>query len=1122
VGSQGETNWRSELNDAQRRAVEYAKGPLIVLAGPGTGKTRVITSRLRRLIEEGAEPESLLALTFSVKAAEEMRTRLAAAVGERIAERVQASTFHSFGYRLLQRFGDLVGLRSERTIMDSAQTRRLLRGLIGEHRLLADLTPKGAEAAIVVARRFIERLRQAARSSGDAIAWAERWGRELESSRDESAEGAAERFRHRLFADCSRLMRLYEEACLERGWVSFDDCLGLPLRIFREKPVVAAIVRQEVRHIVVDEFQDVDRGQIELLRSIAPPLDDAGRGPDLCVVGDDDQAIYGFRGSDTHSFTRFSEIWAEAHTIPLTVNYRSQRAIVGAANQHIARSGERFAPDKMIEPAPGAGPGVLEGVILDDDAQAAGAIGALIQRDRAENPERSFSSYAVLASKNAVVESIAESLAIAGFPVSLRRAATPLEDAGVQDLLAWVSLLAEPGGPGSAANVQRLLTRPPFLVAPATVSAWGQEYRRRAALARMEAGESAAPSGGDATFLGWLTTGHSSDGAVRRLGQMFSEFQREALTAPADVVLERIIREAGLTDAEDLTGRSRAARVAHLILALRFARSRQPFLDPPGDIGAFWRYYNDLDEKEQQFVTPSFDRLEVDPDDAPSDNSTGGAGAIQVLTAHKSKGLEFDTVFLAQCRPGGFPGRRQEREEAADFIPEDFLDQRADDRSDEQRRLFYVACTRAERRLVMLAKRKKSKGVTDYFIELTEESPGVEVLIREVKDLLEAAGAEGLSAAEFAVDDDLPTRRRRDTLIDRAARDARQRAYSALHDAAAVGAGAEDMEAIARRLREAAIELRALEGLRTHQTLAEELPEAVAQRLRPVALRAAEDLGPERLIKPVAGPLSLSYSMITDYQRCPLCCYVKYVMGLDERKSTELSTGNIAHKALQWFYEEWRNADSEGRLPPGWERLVALGRKACRDEWPAGADFDAGAVATVEALLRNCFEKLHDPSANILHIESSVRFLYPDARDPSMLHRFVAKIDRIDQLPTGEIRIVDYKSGVASQKLIEPKTDDLQMCIYAMALGALMGEQDAESSTTIRSAEHIHIPGRAEYWLLQDGVRGVIGLQELSLTKARKEIDKVIEGFLEGRFPRGGERTCKGLCTLLPSDIEEA
>lgn len=1104
------------LNDAQRRVALHDSGPLIVLAGPGTGKTRVIVARLRRLLDQGAEPESLLALTFSRKAAEEMRVRLGESVGPTLADRIHASTFHAFGYSLLTRFGDMLGLRRQRTIIDSAQSRRLLRTLIHDHGLLRELAAAGPDAPVAAFREFLSRCRRAARTAAQAQSYADAWAARLrnntESLTDEARE--AESFKHKLFADCARLMTLYERACARRGYLSYDDCLSLPLRLLGEHPVVGAIIRQEIRHIVVDEFQDVDRGQIALLQHLAPPQ---SRVCDICVVGDDDQAIYGFRGAEPRSFSRFEEVWTNATTIALTVNYRSGPAIIAAANAHIRRCDERFAPDKAIEPADPDAPSRIEGVILDDDRQASAVVAAMILADRADNPDRPYSAYAVLTRNNTEADTIAGQLAANGFPVTLRRLDSPQDDEGVRDLLAWISLLAEPAGPHEPGTIQRLLMRPPFFVPFASISHWQSMYRRSGTLAAIRGAPRETddePAGEKASFSQWLRAGAMEDAAVARFLSMLDGWRAAALSAPADLLVERIIRESGVAHTEDLSPHQRVARVTHLVRVLRFARGRQPSLEPPGDIAALWRYYNDLDENERHFASPGLERLDYDPDgDTATDSGSPDQGeGVQVLTAHSSKGLEFDTVFLSRCRPGGFPDRKRPASEETAAIPADFLEQSPVAQSDEERRLFYVACTRARRRLVLLAKRKKTtKGATDYFIELTLGSPGVEIAQRDAPDLIEDAGAESPTALDADLGDEPTSRRRRDLLVDRAMADARGRAYAALHDAASPALAPDAFVSITKRLSASALELRALEHLRQTGALPADIPDELAERLTPIAERLCANLGPASLTRPVPPPLELSYSKITDYQRCPRCFYTKYILGLDERKTTELSIGSIIHTSLELFYTEWRVADAEGAVLPGLDRLLSLARSACEREWPSGASLEPAVLVTIDAMLSATFDTLHDPSANILAVERSVRFPYSDPRDPSITHRITAKVDRLDQLPSGDIRIVDYKTGAPRKGLLQPTADDLQLCVYAMALPMLLGDSDSSADYSPGA-----IPGVAEYWILSSGQRGPIALHDLDIPKARMKIDETITGILSGHFDRG--KDCKGLCTILPSD----
>lgn len=1098
--------WKSELNEAQRRAVEHSGGPLIVLAGPGTGKTRVIISRVRRLIEEGTPPESVLALTFSVKAAEEMRSRLTEALGPRVAERVQASTFHKFGSDIVRRFGDWLGLRRERVFMDSAQARRLLRQLIFDHNLFEDRAAAGRESAIDGVVAFISACRDAGKTTGDALAHAERWSAEIERN-EKGLTGddlVADRERCRRFAEHARLFDLYDRACVDQGLMTFDDCITLPLRIFTEKPASASIVRQEIRHVLVDEFQDVNRSQIELLRHVAPPRGEAGRPADLCVVGDDDQSIYAFRGADNRAFERFAETWPDHETVALTVDYRNPPAVIAAANAVISACDHRFAPDKRIEPPTGRRDrGRVEGVILDDDEQAGIVVAAMIALDRRANPDRAFGEYAVIAQQNKQAEAAAAELLLQGIPASIRRRARPLDDNGVQDLLAWLRLLAEPGRPGEVAAARRLLSRPPYFVNADVMNEWCAEYHR----SRPFGGADDRPP-----FTAWVRERAGGEAAVERFLSLLGEFRRAALAERADRLVFHVIREADLAHSEMLDPEARAARVSALVAALRFVRSRQPYLDEPGDIAAFWRYYNDLNDDEKAFLSPSDERLEATEEDAFDPD------AVQVMTAHKAKGLEFDTVFLLHCRPGGFPPKKRsagEREQARP-LPVEFSGQHRDDEEDESRRLFYVACTRSARRLVLLAERRKTRSKSvDYFNELTDD-PSVELATLEAADILKEAGLEPRGASAVLREASAADRRR-EGLIRVESNRARQQAYAALHDAASGVLDAGALAGVGRRLADAAGALHALEHLRSRGELPAEAPESWRERLEALLSRIADEAGTP-LVRPMTPPLKLSYSVIADYEACPRCFYAGHVLNLPEEESDALMFGTIVHEALERFYAAVRDAENDGRSPPGIDALRRIGEEALRNRWPRSRPHDRAFHDRLLAQLRLAHEILHDPRSNILHLETMVRFSYRDPRNSGLSHEFSAKIDRVEQAPDGSIRIIDYKTGQATKKLREPERDDLQLCVYAMALPALFARSADAGHGPAPAHSFEPAAGSAEYWILSTGERVRIALADLDVPAAIRRIDAAIVGMLEGRFPRGSSKTCSGLCALLEDE----
>ncbi|MBL8757587.1 MAG: ATP-dependent helicase, partial [Phycisphaerae bacterium] len=505
------------LNDAQRRAVEHDAGPLLVLAGPGTGKTRVIVHRIAHIIRaRGAEPESVLAVTFSNKAAAELRQRLATMLGPSLADRVRAHTFHSLGLGLIRRFPDLLGLPGQPTLIDRAQRRRLARTLIREHDLYRDALAQGRDAVLDEFDAHAEQfwnlgLTPATPPALDAFT--RDWRHRLETAppSDHLARDA-ELARCNRFTDHARLFTLLLRACRQRGWVSFGDLITLPIELLSRSSAARAIIRDETRHVVVDEYQDVNPAQIAFLSALAPPPPPDRPdlpGPDLCAVGDDDQAIYAFRGADDRAFPRFAQRYPRHTVIPLVENYRSVPAVLTASDRVIAGSHSRFRPDKHLRatrapnpPAPGALPPVLA-IKLAAELDDGPPIAALILTERARSavanppaPPRPWSDFAIIARTHGDLARIAAALELEGIPTAAKRAEGALGDPGVQDLLAWVDLLVEPRAVWSA---RRLIIRPPIGVPHDAALALEQAFHADARRHRLDDPNADTPG-----FAAWL------------------------------------------------------------------------------------------------------------------------------------------------------------------------------------------------------------------------------------------------------------------------------------------------------------------------------------------------------------------------------------------------------------------------------------------------------------------------------------------------------------------------------------------------------------------------------------------------------------------------------------------
>lgn len=1091
------------LNDRQREAVEHRGTPLIVLAGPGTGKTRVITHRLARfLLDDGADPQSVVALTFTVKAAGEMRERLGQLVEAEASRRVFAGTFHSFGRRIVARLGDLIGLPPMLRIIDSAQRRTMLEEAVvacvdaGElpHVRLAE---GGVEGVASRAWRWIERLRTGAVFASDARALGARWASLLEDPPAEwdAARIRAERERGARFADAVAVYDRFERACLREGCGTLDDYILQPIRILRGSSGARDLLAPYARRIVVDEFQDVNGAQLALLRELAPPT----AGVDLCAVGDDDQAIYGFRGSDTRAFQHFRAIWTDATTIALTVNYRSAPGVVATANRVIAAATERFDPDKRIEPGGPLAeePRPVEAVHLESD-DASDAIVAMILTALSQDPGCRLETIAVIGRSHTTLDRIADALELAGVPVVRSRQASALDDEAVQDLLAWIRVLVE----GSSIDAVRLLVRPPFDLARDAAMLLHKRYRRWAA---KEADSAEEPPG----FVDWLGTLEApAEEAARFLSLHRSLASGVSLARASDAVMT-IVDRAGLAHAELLPKRQRARRIARLADVLRFVRGAAERLPPPGDLAAFWSHYQRLDEKERAFRFDGEAAVDRDEDSAPE-----GEG-VRLLTAHASKGLEFDTVFV----PGGGATKGQfgfDESDDEERVPEEVTGEPAPSTLDERRRLFYVAMTRAQRRLVLLAKKsKRPSSALHLFQEVAwrGKSAAEGLSADGLVELIEESTVHERAAAYGLGNPDELARTLRGVSLDRALwserRRARQAAAAALDAAERTDLTESVLGTVIERLTAAARTLGAMARVESGDS-PDELPGwlgmgaagEAAERVH--ALRGETVPAEDRSLGgPLAAPLELSYTKIDAYNTCPACYYLRYELGLREPPTPSLALGSAAHTALDRFYREWRDSDSEGGDTPGKDRLLELVREAFAGVRGVEPETAALALRQSIAQLDAAYDAFHDDHAEILMLEEEVRFDYRRegaADEPA--HTVTAKLDRVDRydLPDGSagFRIIDYKTGKAKATLLEPSRKDLQLGLYAMALSAALGIPLEE------------LRGEAAYWLLSTQQQGRLAFESVQFAKIREQIDRAIDGMLAGRFePAPG---CRGIC----------
>jgi DNA helicase II / ATP-dependent DNA helicase PcrA len=416
------------LNTAQREAVEHGTGPLLVLAGAGSGKTRVLTARVARIVEVlGVAPHRVLAVTFTNKAAGEMRQRIGRLLGED-PRGMWIGTFHGIGARLLRLHADRVGRTSEYTIYDEDDTLAVVRRLMEREKVSAkDFAPKAIVAAISDAKNAIVPPEEYATLAMTPLAKA-----------------------------AAAIYAAMEPALRASNAVSFDDLLVLPVQILRAHGELRAHYASRFEHVLVDEYQDTNHAQYEFVRLVA------GSDGNVAVVGDDDQSIYGWRGADIRNILDFERDYPGAKVVRLEENYRSTPAILTLANVVIAQNAGRRGKTLRATRPSGETVTLLKAL---DDRDEADAVAELIETRRMNLRERP-SDFAVLYRTNAQSRAIEESLRRRSIPYRLIGAVRFYDRREVRDLLAWLRLAANPADDEA---FRRAITAPRRGIGDATV-----------------------------------------------------------------------------------------------------------------------------------------------------------------------------------------------------------------------------------------------------------------------------------------------------------------------------------------------------------------------------------------------------------------------------------------------------------------------------------------------------------------------------------------------------------------------------------------------------------------------------------------------------------------------------
>jgi DNA helicase-2/ATP-dependent DNA helicase PcrA len=728
---------RFPLNAEQRRAVEHGAGPLLVVAGAGTGKTRVITERIRTLLDSDASlaGENILGLTFTDKAAGEMKHRVVKAAGER-AEGVWLSTFHSFCLEKI-----LKAANANIQALEDIDHRILLRRNIADLGLV--LFKRLAEPAEFLKdfQTFFSRCQDELVTPDDYQRYVEDLRAKHEKRKktlepDELAIAEEEVAKQE---ELARVYRVSERLLRERNLYTFGAQLVQSVHLLQSDAELLGRLRKQYRYILVDEFQDTNIAQLEMLWLLAADS------RNILAVGDDDQAIYRFRGASFGSFTIFLERFCGARAalpaaaaakaiVSLSENYRSTKRILRVAGEMISHNEKSpLLPPKNLttENPDGQKIRVVEFAAFEEEAHW---VAAEIERlHEAGAPWRSF---AVLYRKHAHRAELVPALRGRGIPFVIRKASI-LDNTLVRDLLAWLRLIAVPADNVACA---RVLAAPYWGIGPrelVRLSERADKNHRRPLWDELEASHREAPFNREGVRL-------------TEFVELFSQLRQLARSATAGSLLAELITNLGVAPVASETDKQHLERLVSFVKDWeRKSEGKQlrNFIE-------YLRYFDELDG------------------DVQIEEEWAG-DAVQLMTVHAAKGLEFPHVFILRLSKNDFPSgaRRPKFEFPPDLMKEE--QPKGDFQIQEERRLFYVALTRAQRRLTLSTivnrRRKPSPFLEDFLadpkiakmdtvqsapkvaVPVTEEAAGPPFIASDPTRLFPASAAEAKAYSQVAL-----------------------------------------------------------------------------------------------------------------------------------------------------------------------------------------------------------------------------------------------------------------------------------------------------------------------------------------------------------------------------------
>jgi len=641
----------SKLNNEQKKAVQHIDGPLLILAGAGSGKTTTMTHRIAWMIEQGVPPYQILAVTFTNKAAGEMRERV-----ERLASDTRGMwvmTFHAMCLRMLRYQPEVLGYRSGFTVYDETDKKALLK------RILKDLN---IDVKAYPVNMLVSEISHAKEQAEDSAKYLENNGADFRAK------------------TVYEVYRRYEAEMKQNNAMDFDDLILNGVRLLQADSKILAFYQNRFRYIMVDEYQDTNYLQYTLIRLLSA----ASR--NLCVVGDDDQCIYQWRGADIRNILDFEKDFPDAVTIKLEQNYRSDGNILGLANSVIQHNQGRKGKSLWTDKEPGA---KITYRRLGDEKDEAWYIGSEIQRIHDEEGIP-FSDFAVLYRKNAQSRPFEEKFSFRGIPYRVLAGLRFYDRKEIKDVLAYLRLLENPDDDEA---MLRVINEPKRGVGPKTlggIQSYSQAYQISIYTALR-----------DPEVLSSLPKKAGTE--LRKMTEMIEDLRSEIDNLTLSDLYNNMLNRSGYLSALEAANTVEADGRIENIMEFKSV------------ISEFEEQNPDDDEGKEDMEALSEAGFEVEPPSplasflskimlmSEIDNRDETENAVALMTLHSAKGLEFPVVFMPGMENGVFPSTSSFDDPG---------------RLEEERRLCYVGITRAKKKLYLTsAKMRMMYGHTDYTME---------------------------------------------------------------------------------------------------------------------------------------------------------------------------------------------------------------------------------------------------------------------------------------------------------------------------------------------------------------------------------------------------------------------